>query len=41
VLKWEPQISLEEGLERTYEWVEQQVRVSIGAPAPELAANAV
>jgi len=25
VLKWEPQISLEEGLKRTYKWVEQQV----------------
>ena len=26
VLGWEPQISLEEGLKRTYEWIEQQVR---------------
>jgi nucleoside-diphosphate-sugar epimerase len=25
VLKWEPQISLEEGLERTYKWIEAQV----------------
>ncbi len=25
VLKWEPQISLEEGLRRTYAWIEQQV----------------
>ena len=25
VLKWEPQISLEEGLRRTYTWIEQQV----------------
>ncbi len=25
VLKWEPQISLEEGLQRTYTWIEQQV----------------
>jgi nucleoside-diphosphate-sugar epimerase len=41
VLNWEPQISLEEGLERTYEWIERQVRVSIGAPATELATNAV
>jgi nucleoside-diphosphate-sugar epimerase len=23
-LKWEPQLSLEEGLERTYKWVEKQ-----------------
>jgi nucleoside-diphosphate-sugar epimerase len=26
VLKWEPAISLEEGLSRTYAWIEQQVR---------------
>jgi nucleoside-diphosphate-sugar epimerase len=26
VLKWEPQISLEEGLKRTYIWIEEQVR---------------
>jgi nucleoside-diphosphate-sugar epimerase len=26
VLGWEPQISLEEGLARTYEWIEKQVR---------------
>ncbi len=26
VLKWEPQISLEEGLARTYRWIEEQVR---------------
>jgi len=26
VLKWEPQISLEEGLARTYEWIERRVR---------------
>ena len=26
VLKWEPQISLEEGLKRTYVWIEEQVR---------------
>jgi GDP-D-mannose 3',5'-epimerase len=26
VLKWEPQVSLEEGLSRTYKWVEEQVR---------------
>lgn len=26
VLKWEPRISLEEGLKRTYEWIEEQVR---------------
>jgi nucleoside-diphosphate-sugar epimerase len=26
VLRWEPQISLEEGLRRTYVWIEKQVR---------------
>ena len=26
VLGWEPQVSLEEGLARTYEWIEKQVR---------------
>ncbi len=26
VLKWEPEISLEEGLQRTYVWIEKQVR---------------
>jgi GDP-D-mannose 3', 5'-epimerase len=26
VLRWEPQISLEEGLKRTYLWIQQQVR---------------
>jgi nucleoside-diphosphate-sugar epimerase len=39
VLKWEPRISLEEGLTRTYEWIEQQVRTSAGAPVRELAAH--
>jgi nucleoside-diphosphate-sugar epimerase len=27
VLKWEPEISLEEGLSRTYRWIEEQVRI--------------
>jgi GDP-D-mannose 3',5'-epimerase len=26
VLHWEPEISLEEGLRRTYQWIEEQVR---------------
>jgi len=26
VLQWEPQVSLEEGLKRTYAWIAQQVR---------------
>ncbi len=29
VLNWEPAISLEDGLARTYEWIEQQVRESL------------
>jgi nucleoside-diphosphate-sugar epimerase len=26
VLKWQPRVSLEEGLEKTYKWIEEQVR---------------
>ena len=37
VLKWEPQITLEEGLERTYQWIYDQLvqtgRVSSPDPA--------
>jgi nucleoside-diphosphate-sugar epimerase len=29
VLDWEPEISLEAGLARTYEWIEKQVKMSI------------
>jgi nucleoside-diphosphate-sugar epimerase len=29
VLGWEPQISLEEGLARTYAWIEEMVRQSL------------
>jgi GDP-D-mannose 3',5'-epimerase len=37
VLGWEPQISLEEGLARTYDWIEQQVRLQLESqPAPVL-----
>ena len=31
VLKWEPEISLEEGLTRTYNWIEGQVRTKLNA----------
>jgi nucleoside-diphosphate-sugar epimerase len=31
VLGWEPQISLEEGLARTYQWIEAQVREKLAA----------
>jgi len=33
ILNWEPEISLEEGLARTYEWIEAQVKKSLSAPA--------
>lgn len=33
VLGWEPQLSLEEGLARTYAWIEQQVAKKLGTPA--------
>jgi len=29
VLQWEPQVSLEEGLARTYRWIEDQVRLQL------------
>lgn len=43
VLRWEPQISLEEGLARTYTWIEDQVRAeleggSLTGPASEMTA---
>ena len=31
VLRWEPQVSLEEGIERTYRWIEAQVAESLRA----------
>lgn len=35
VLGWEPQISLEEGLAKTYAWIEQQVAKKLGLPIPK------
>ena len=37
VLGWEPHVSLEEGLVRTYAWIEEQVCARRPAPVPELA----
>lgn len=31
ILGWEPQVTLEEGLARTYAWIEEMVRFSMGA----------
>jgi GDP-D-mannose 3',5'-epimerase len=31
ILNWEPRISLEEGLSRTYAWIEEQVRAALAA----------
>jgi nucleoside-diphosphate-sugar epimerase len=38
VLSWEPAISLEEGLRKTYEWVEHQVAVKLSASSYQLSA---
>jgi GDP-D-mannose 3',5'-epimerase len=35
VLKWEPQLTLEEGLRHTYTWIEQQVSTKLGLPIPK------
>ena len=35
VLSWEPQISLEVGLARTYAWIEEQVRAKLGLAESE------
>jgi len=35
VLEWEPRISLEEGLARTYAWIEDQVRDRLASEEPE------
>jgi GDP-D-mannose 3', 5'-epimerase len=41
VLKWEPEISLEEGIARTYRWIEQQVRMEMQASGEGTASVAV
>jgi len=33
VLKWEPRVSLEEGLEKTYAWIEKQARAKLKGAA--------
>jgi nucleoside-diphosphate-sugar epimerase len=41
-LGWEPRISLEEGLSRTYAWIERQVHESLAAKErPEAYAHVV
>ncbi len=39
VLGWEPEISLEEGLARTYAWIEKEVRSRAAAAPPARATN--
>ncbi|MEW6406502.1 MAG: NAD-dependent epimerase/dehydratase family protein, partial [Chloroflexota bacterium] len=35
VLQWEPQLTLEEGLARTYPWIEQQAAKKLGLSIPQ------
>jgi len=35
VLKWEPRLSLEAGLQRTYAWIEKQVAAKLGVAVPQ------
>ncbi len=37
VLGWEPEISLEEGIKRTYDWIEEQVRARLAAEDRQIA----
>ena len=41
VLDWEPEISLEDGLNTTYKWIEQQVRTSLQASKVTIAESAI
>lgn len=41
ILKWEPEISLEEGLKKTYEWIESQVRESMNIKEKTAVSNRV
>ena len=34
-LKWEPKLTLEQGLERTYSWIEKQVAAKLGVAVPQ------
>ncbi len=34
VLKWEPKFTLEQGMEKTYKWIEGQVSQKLGLPIP-------
>jgi GDP-D-mannose 3',5'-epimerase len=38
VLGWTPNITLEDGLSRTYQWIEEQVREQLSAKQPEITA---
>jgi GDP-D-mannose 3',5'-epimerase len=41
VLGWEPEISLEEGLARTYAWIEKQVRMKLVTASDDVAVTAM
>ena len=41
ILKWEPEISLEEGLARTYVWIEEQVRCMLDTAENEVSKDVI
>jgi nucleoside-diphosphate-sugar epimerase len=41
VLNWEPEVSLEEGLNRTFPWIEDQVRATLKSTTPKTFAATV